>query len=168
MTKAKTKLGVLIILKWQKPKRPKTGVSPKKWPIARKKLGTLAQKWPNLAKNMHFWSFWSKYWNFWRISSHAWPKYNANKVPRWFYRYGLSPVKNSFFALKLHNFAQNWKFWSFWARPGRLIWCPVGWLVGGCGAWAVSRTTPIYFMYNFFVNLWLVKWETLRHLSDHF
>ena len=131
-------------------------------------IRTMPQKRPNLAKNMHFWSFWSKYWNFWRISSHAWPKYNANKVPRWFYRYGLSPVKNSFFALKLHNFAQNWKFWSFWASPGRLIWCPVGWLVGGCGAWAVSRTTPIYFMYNFFVNLWLVKWETLRHLSDHF
>ena len=25
-------------------------------------------------------------------------------------------------------------------------WWPVGWLVGGCGARAVSRRTPIYFM----------------------
>ena len=29
---------------------------------------------------------------------------------------------------------------------GRLIWCPVGGLVGGCGARAVSRKTPIYFI----------------------
>ena len=27
-----------------------------------------------------------------------------------------------------------------------LIWYTVGWLVGGCGARAVSRKTPIYFM----------------------
>ena len=36
-----------------------------------------------------------------------------------------------------------WHFWSFSARPYRLIWCPVGGLVGGCGAWAVSRMTSI-------------------------
>ena len=42
--------------------------------------------------------------------------------------------------------ARNWHFWSFWARPCRLIWCPVGGLVGGCGARAVSRKTLIYFM----------------------
>ena len=40
--------------------------------------------------------------------------------------------------------AQNWHFWSIWARPGRLIRCPVGGSVGGCGARAVSRKTPIY------------------------
>ena len=28
-------------------------------------------------------------------------------------------------------------------RPYRFIWCPVGWLVGRCGAWAVSRKTFI-------------------------
>ena len=44
------------------------------------------------------------------------------------------------------NLAQKWHFWSFWARPCRLIWCPVGGLVGGCGARAVSRKTPIYFI----------------------
>ena len=49
----------------------------------------------------------------------------------------LSPVK---------NLAQNWYFWSFWARPGWLIWFPVGGLVGGCGARAVSCKTPIYFL----------------------
>ena len=42
--------------------------------------------------------------------------------------------------------ARNWHFWSFWAWPCRLIWCPIGGLVGGCGARAVSRKTPIYFV----------------------
>merc|ERR1712116_11980 len=65
------------------------------------KLGFLAQKRPNLVQNMHFWSFWAKYWHFCTI----------------------------------------------WARPCRLIQCPVGGRVGGCGARAVSRKTPIYFMY---------------------
>merc|ERR1712012_1134502 len=51
-----------------------------------------------------------------------------------------------FFAQKSPNLAQNWHFWSIWARPCRLIWCPVGWSVGGCGARAVSRKTPIYFI----------------------
>ena len=34
---------------------------------------------------------------------------------------------------------------------GRLIWCPIGGLVGGCGARAVSRKTPIYFIYKLLV-----------------
>ena len=33
---------------------------------------------------------------------------------------------------------------------GRLIWCPVGGLVGCCGARAVSRKTPIYFIIQHF------------------
>ena len=31
-------------------------------------------------------------------------------------------------------------------RPCWLIWCPVGWLDGGCGARAVSCKTPIFFI----------------------
>ena len=42
--------------------------------------------------------------------------------------------------------AQNWHFWLIWARPCRLIQCPVGGSVGGCGPRAVSRKTPIYFI----------------------
>ena len=42
--------------------------------------------------------------------------------------------------------SQNWHFWSIWARPCRLLQCPVSGSVGGCGARAVSRKTPIYFM----------------------
>ena len=33
------------------------------------------------------------------------------------------------------------------ALPAHLMHCTVGWLVCGCGARAVSRKTPIYFIY---------------------
>ena len=82
-----------------------------------------------------------------------WPtKNNVNKVPRWVFRYvgnktfDFSSKKKGFFAPKRPNLAQNWHFWSIWARPCRLLRCPVSGSVGGCGARAVSRKTPIYFM----------------------
>ena len=56
----------------------------------------------------------------------------------WVTKLLISPVKKRIFAQKRPNLAQNWHFWS--------IWCPVGESVGGCGARAVSRKTPIYFM----------------------
>ena len=49
----------------------------------------------------------------------------------------ISPWKIRIFCPKL----------AFLFILGRLIWCPVGGLVGGCGARAVSRKTPIYFMF---------------------
>ena len=61
----------------------------------------------------------------------------------WVTKLLISPVKKGFFAQKGPNFAQNWHFWSIWAR---LIQCPVGGSVGGCGARAVSSKTPIYFI----------------------
>ena len=64
----------------------------------------------------------------------------------WVTKLLISPVKKGFFAQKRPNLAQNWHFWSIWARPCRLIQCPVGGSVGGCGARAVSRKTPIYFI----------------------
>ena len=83
-----------------------------------------------------------------------------NKVPRWVFRYVgnkflISPVKKGFFAQKQPNLAQNWHFWSIWARPCRLIQCPVGGSVGGCGARAVSRKTPIYFISYMMLPWWL-------------
>ena len=48
-----------------------------------------------------------------------------------------TPVRIRIFAQERPNLAQNWHFWS--------IMCPVGELVGGCGARAVSRKTPINF-----------------------
>ena len=62
------------------------------------------------------------------------------------------------------TFASSCKNYDFWPqnshfrpkicflqhiyRPCRLIWCPIGWLVGGCGARAITRKTPIYFMFT--------------------
>ena len=66
----------------------------------------------------------------------------------WVTKLMISQVKKEFFAQKRPNLAQNWQFWSIWARPCRLIQCPVGWSVGGCGARAVSRKTPNYFMFT--------------------
>ena len=57
--------------------------------------------------------------------------------------------------------AQNWHFWSIWARPCRLIQCPVGGSVGGCGARAVSRKTPIYFITYFLVKFGWLSEQTM-------
>ena len=54
----------------------------------------------------------------------------------WVTKLLISPGKIRIFGPKL----------AFLFILGRLIWCPVGGLVGGCGARAVSRKTPIYFM----------------------
>ena len=88
-----------------------------------------------------------------------WPtKNNVNKVPRWVFRYvgnktfDFSSKKKGFFAPKRPNLAQNWHFWSIWARPCRLLRCPVSGSVGGCDARAVSRKTPIYFIIVLFLG----------------
>ena len=103
------------------------------------KLGFLVQKWPKLAKYWHFWASWS----------HARPKNNANKVPRWFFCYVVTKTfasfrKNKEFWPKMTKFCPKYAFLGTYNRPCRFIWCPIGWLVGGCGAQAVSRKTPIY------------------------
>ena len=60
---------------------------------------------PNLVQNMHFWSFWAKYWHFWPIWSHVRPKNNANKVLRcfsvmWVPKLLLSRVRITIFCPK--------------------------------------------------------------------
>ena len=73
-----------------------------------------------------------------------------NEVPKWFSDTWvpefLLPSKIIWmFGPKTAIFAPKYAFLGTY-RPCRLIWCPVGWLVGGCGAQAVSRTTPFYFI----------------------
>ena len=62
----------------------------------------------------------------------------------WVTKLLISPIKKGYFAQKRPNLSKNWHFWSIWAR---LIQCPVDESVGGCGARAVSRKTPFYFIY---------------------
>ena len=39
---------------------------------------------------------------------------------------------------------QIWHFWSFWARPCRLIRCPVGGSVGGCGLYLARHLFTLF------------------------
>ena len=57
---------------------------------------------------------------------------------KWVTKLLISPVKKRIFCTKTTKFGIFVHCW--------LIWCPVGGLVGGCGARAVSRKTPIYFI----------------------
>ena len=64
----------------------------------------------------------------------------------WVTKLLISQVKKRIFCPKMTKFGPKLAFWSIWARPCRLIWCPVGGSVGGCGVRAVSRKKPIYFI----------------------
>ena len=60
----------------------------------------------------------------------------------WVTKLLIFPVKIRIFCSRTTKFSPKLAF-----LPGLwLIWCPVGGLVGGCGARAVSRKTPIYFI----------------------
>ena len=107
---------------------------------------------PKTAKFGPKYSFWAKYCPFLHILSNAQPKTNVNKVPRLVFCYVGNKTYD--FSSKKKKIPKTTKFgpklaffWSIRARPCRLIQCPVGWSVGGCGARAVSRKTPIYFIY---------------------
>ena len=64
----------------------------------------------------------------------------------WVSELSLPPVKIGILAQKRPNFAQNWHFWSFWARPCRLLWFPVGGSVGGYGAGCISQDTYLLYV----------------------
>ena len=70
-----------------------------------------------------------------------------NKVPRWVFRYVGD--KTFDFSIKRKDFLlkndQIWPKTGIFGQFG-LIQCPVDGSVGGCGARAVSRKTPIYFI----------------------
>merc|ERR1712012_56811 len=102
-------------------------------------LDKICKKWQYLAQNLHFWSFWAKFCHFLQILSNARPKFNVNKVPRWVFRYvgnktfGFSSKKR-IFCPKTTKFGPKLAFLVNLGRPCRLIQCPVGGSVGGCGA----------------------------------
>ena len=61
-----------------------------------------------------------------------------------------------------------WHFCSFWVRPCWLIWCTVGGLVGGCGAWAVSRKTPIYLIILYVIIIIQIHMNGRLAILGHF
>ena len=111
----------------------------------------MAQKRPNLVQNMHFWSFWAKYCHFLHILSNARPKTNVNKVPGWVFRYvGYKTFdfssKKRVFCPKTTKFGPKLAFLVNLGQAKQAYSMPCCGSVGGCGARAVSRTTPIYFI----------------------
>ena len=111
----------------------------------------MAQKRPNLVQNMHFWSFWAKYWHFLPILSNAHPKNNANKVPMWVFGYVgnnffISPVKIRIFCPKTTKFGPKLAFLFIFgqALPAHLVHCWwVGWWFWRAGC--ISQDT--YLLY---------------------
>ena len=83
-----------------------------------------------------------------------------DKLSKWFSvmlvpKLLLTPIKIRFFGPKTAKFGPKYAFLVIFCPRTtkfgifvhcRLIWCPVGGLVGGCGARAVSCKTPIYFI----------------------
>ena len=91
----------------------------------------MAQKWPNLVQNLHFWSFWAKYCHFLHILSNARPKNNANKVPRWVFRYVSNKTfdfssKKRIFCPETTKLGPNLAFLTIAGSFGALL---MGWLV---------------------------------------
>merc|ERR1712115_149683 len=116
------------------------------------KLGFLAKKWPNLVQNLHFWSFWAKYCHFLYILSNAQPKTNVNKVPRLVFCYVGNKTfdfssKKRIFCPKTTKFGPKLAFLVNLGQAMHAYLVPCCGSVGGCGARAVSRKTPIYFIF---------------------
>ena len=64
----------------------------------------------------------------------------------WVTKLLISLVEIRIFCPKTTKFGQKFAFLFILGQACWLIWCPVGGLVGGCGARAGSRKTPIYFI----------------------
>ena len=99
---------------------------------------------------MHVWSFWAEYWPIWSIWCYAEPikqcERGASLVSWYVYTRTFAPSKViMMFGPKTAIFAPKYAFFGTY-RPCWLIWYPAGWLVGSCGAGAVSRKTPIHFL----------------------
>ena len=113
----------------------------------------MAQKRPNLVQNLHFWSFWAKYCHFLHVLSNAQTKNNVNKVPMWVFRYVGNKTfdfssKKRIFRPKTTKFGPKLAFLVNLGQAMQAYSMPCCGSVVGCGARAVSRKTPIYFIGN--------------------
>ena len=86
----------------------------------------------------------------------------------WVTKLLISPVKKRIVCPKTTKFGPKLAFLVILGQPCRLIWCPVGRLVGGCGARAVFPKTPIYFIsFNlFFVFFLLMEILPLKYVCN--
>ena len=88
-------------------------------------------------------------------------------MPRWVFRYVGNKTydfssKKKDFCPKTTKFGQKLAFLVNLGQAMQAYSMPCCWSVGGCGAWAVSRKTPIYFIYIF----WLIQ-HFVSHNHHH-
>ena len=84
----------------------------------------------------------------------------------WATKFLISPVKKGF----LPKNDQIWHFWSIWAWPCRLIWCPVGGSIGGCGPQALYLFTLFENapQHHFDISMPLKMHIIVHHYRDYF
>ena len=81
----------------------------------------------------------------------------------WVTKLLISPVKKRIFCSKTTKFSPKLAFLTIAGSFGALL---VGGLAGGCGARAVSRKKPIYFIYLQQINIQKSrKYPKVEHLS---
>ena len=107
-----------------------------------------------IGQTLAFLVIWAQYWSFWLKWCPARPKHNADEVPRWFSdvwvpKLLLSPIKIWIICPKTTKFGPKLAFLVNLGQAMQAYSMPCCGSVGGCGARAVSRKTPIYFI------LWL-------------
>ena len=111
----------------------------------------MAKKRPNLVQNLHFWSFWAKYCHFLHILSNDRPKTMCTRClgefsVMWVTKLLIFPVEIRIFCPKTTKFGPKLAFLVNLGQAMQAYSMPCCGSVGGCGARAVSRKTPIYFI----------------------
>ena len=102
---------------------------------------------------MHLWSLWAKYWHLWPIWSHARPKNNANKMPRWFSLY----LGTKIWVPKKAKFGQKYAFLGTYMLCW-FIWCPVGWWLWRAGC--ISQDTFLLYVLHVIMALCSTRFFT--------
>ena len=86
----------------------------------------------------------------------------------WVTKLLISPEKKGFFAQKDQIWPKIGIVGQFGAGKSRRIRCPVGGSVGGCVARAVSRKTPIYFMFYAIIETSSIVSNILAKATGYF
>ena len=76
----------------------------------------------------------------------------------WVTKLLIFPVENRIFSPKTTKFGPKLAFLVNLGRAMQAYSMPCCWSVGGCGARAVSRKTPIYFIVN---KIWPLLFSTI-------
>merc|ERR1712165_451231 len=120
------------------------------------KIRLFGPKMAKFGQNLHFWSFWAKYCHFLHILSNDRPKTMCTRClgefsVMWVTKLMISQVKKRIFCPKTTKFGPKLAFLVNLGQAMQAYSMPCCGSVGGCGARAVSRKTPIYFIFEKFI-----------------